>query len=183
MSTIRGDVYRIAEWYGAVEGQPNKGLLLMNAEITKGIIERERALGIYGRVRPGAADNSIWAVQSGASIANDMAKSVRLDDGTTVPGVTWRRSDKSAGSREGGWDAIRRFLHGAIRPIGSARERPGLFVFDTCKDFIELFPIIPRDSKNANDVDTHSCDHQADELRYKILSTATGARSGKVRGV
>jgi hypothetical protein len=183
ISTIRGDIFRIAEWYGAVEGQPTKGLMMLNAEITKGIVEREIAMGIYGRVKPGAADNSIWDVKSGASIAADMLKPVRLDDGKTYAGVTWRRSDKSPGSRTGGWQSVRKYLSGAVRPLGSVREFPGLFIFNTCKDFIEIFPTLSRDKDNMDDIDTRGCDHQADELRYKILSTATGSRSGKTKGV
>jgi hypothetical protein len=183
ISTIRGDIFRIAEWYGAVEGQPTKGLMMLNAEITKGIVEREIAMGIYGRVKPGAADNSIWDVKSGASIAADMLKPVRLDDGKTYAGVTWRRSDKSPGSRTGGWQSVRKYLSGAVRPLGSVREFPGLFVFNTCKDFIEIFPTLSRDKDDMDDIDTRGCDHQADELRYKILSTATGSRSGKTKGL
>lgn len=182
ISTIKGDVFRIAEWYGAQAGQPNKGLVMMNSAISKGIIEREIQLGIYGRVKPGAADNAIWNVLSGASVAADMLKPVRLDDGRTVQGVSWRRSDKSPGSRKTGWVNVRAYLENAKRPIGSVRERPGLFIFNTCTDFIDIFPSIPRDESDQDDVDTRSCDHQADELRYKILSLATGAKHGRTKG-
>lgn len=183
MSTVKGDTFRIGEWYGADPDDPNKGLFMKNENIAKGIIERELKWGIYGRVRAGAADNAIWNIQSGISIAGDMLKPVRLDDGTIRQGVAWSRSDKSAGSRVGGWVAVREFLSNSFKPPTGVREKAGLFVFSTCKDFIEIFPTLPRDPKNLDDLDTDSCDHIADELRYKILSTATGARFGKTKGV
>jgi hypothetical protein len=182
MSTVKGDVFRIGEWYGCDPDDTNKGLYMKNEMISKGIIERELKMGIYGRVRAGAADNAIWNIQSGISIAGDMLKPVRLDDGTIRQGVAWARSDKSAGSRVGGWIAVREFLSNSFKPPTGIREKAGLFVFNTCKDFIEIFPTLPRDSKNLDDLDTDSCDHIADELRYKILSTATGARFGKTKG-
>ena len=57
-STVRGDLFRIAEWYGWT-GAPNVGLRMLATQITKGIIERELKMGIYGRVKPGPADSAI----------------------------------------------------------------------------------------------------------------------------
>ena len=63
------------------------------------------------------------------------------------------------------------------------REKPGMFAFDVCKDFIDQIPTLPRDEKNPDDVDTDACDHIADEARYKLLSIGVGAKSGKTTGV
>jgi len=183
ISTIRGDVFRIAEWYGAQAGSPSKGLFMISAEISKGIIERQMSLNIHDRIKPGAADNSIWDIKSGASIASEMQKPVRLDNGQTVQGIVWNRSDKGAGSRVHGWQMMRKMLEDAKRPLNSVREKPGLFVFNTCTDFIEQTPTVMRDSKNPDDLDTKGLDHIQDEARYFILSTATGARSGKTVGL
>jgi len=43
-------------------------------------------------------------------------------------------------------------------------------------------PILPRSEKDPDDVDTDAEDHIGDEMRYKVLSTGTGARSGKTKG-
>lgn len=181
-STVRGDVFRIAEWYGST-GKPNQGLRLLAAKIAEGIVARELAMGLYGRVQPGAADNSIWDVDNGNCIAADMAKPVKVA-GKTYPGVQWNRSDKSNGSRKAGWNKIREYLVNAKRAPGSGpREFPGLFVFNTCTDFIDLFPVLPRDEVDPDDVDTDAEDHIGDEVRYFILSRIYGPRSGRTKGM
>lgn len=188
-STIKGDTFRIAEWYGW-SGKANQGLNMLANKIAAGIVERELAMGIYGRVKPGPADNSIWDTENGNSIAVDMAKSVTVK-GSVYSGVSWIRSDKSAGSRKAGWEKIRKYLQDGLPQyvqdtngvkIRVPRERPGMFVFETCTLFLDLFPILPRDEKDPDDVDTDSEDHIADEVRYEILSKANHATSGKTKG-
>lgn len=192
MSTVKGDLFRIAEWYGWT-GKNNQGLRMLANEIAAGIIERELAMGIHSRVKPGPADNSIWNVENGNSIAADMRKPVRID-GRLYPGVEWIRSDKSPGSRIAGWEKIRRYLDGAKqktapdpkdpnKTILLPREHPGLFVFTNCRCFKELFPNLPRDEDNPDDVDTDAEDHIGDEVRYRVLASELGARGGRVSGV
>lgn len=180
-STVRGDLFRIGEWYGT-NGKTNEGLRLLATDIATGIIERQLAMGIHSRVKPGPADNSIYDTENGVSIAKDMSKKTRAN-GIIYEGVTWTRSDKSAGSRKHGWEAIRTMLSNALKKEGFVREKPGLFVFDTCTYFLDLFPILPRDETDPDDVDTDAEDHIGDEVRYKVLSTSTGARAGKTVGV
>lgn len=192
MSTVRGDLFRIAEWYGWT-GKNNQGLRMLANEIAAGIIEREITMGIHGRVKPGPADNAIWTVDNGNSIAADMRKQVRIA-GKLYNGVEWIRSDKGSGSRVAGWERIRRFLDAAkhkvvpdpkdpTKTIRVPREHPGLFAFTTCRCYKELFPNLPRDEDNPDDVDSDAEDHIGDEVRYKILSTEMGARGGRTSGV
>ena len=190
ISTVKGDLFRIAEWYGWT-GKSNQGLRMLATEVAEGIVEREIQLGIYGRVQPGPADNSINDVDNGKSIATDMAKVVKLER-KRYKGVTWTRSDKNPGSRKAGWKQIRQALKDALpqemkREDGSVvnvpRDKPGLFVFNTCTMFVELFPIAPRDEKDPDDIDTDSEDHIADEVRYKVLSTNIGVRGGRTTGM
>lgn len=182
-STVRGDIFRIAEWYGCTE-KPNQGLALLATKVAEGIIEREVAWGIHNRVQPGPADGSIFDVENGNSIAADMAKPVRVGGVIYKNGVQWRRADKSAGSRKAGWEKIKKYLANAMPPeTGGPREHPGMFVFDNCASFIDLFPILPRDEIDPDDVDTDSEDHIGDEVRYQILDTGLGARGGKTKGV
>ena len=191
-STIRGDVYRIAEWYGWT-GRPNEGLRLLGEDIAKGVIERELNMGLHGKVHPGPADGSIYDVENGNSIAASMLKTVEVN-GRKYPGVSWIRADKSPGSRIAGWEKMRLYLRNAkmqhplneegkpIRDKLLPREYPGMFAFNICKQFIEQIPVLPRDEVKPDDVDSESEDHIADEARYKLLSIGVGAKGGRTSG-
>lgn len=187
--TVKGDLFRIAEWYGWT-GKTNQGLRMLANEIASGIIERELAMGIHSRVKPGPADNAIWNVDNGNSIAVDMAKPVKLN-GKTYPGIEFIRSDKSPGSRIAGWERMRRFFDASkakkiTNPDGTVeivpRDHPGLFVFSNCKCFIDQILNLLRDEDNPDDVDSDAEDHIADEARYKTMSVNMGARGGRTKG-
>lgn len=160
LGAVRGDLIRVQEWYGW-NGQPNQGLRLASRDIAKGIRERQAAWGVEGRVRPGPADGSIWNADPkdpGASIALEMQKH----------GVSWEPADKRPGSRKQGWRAVRALLKGAIPGEEGRRELPGLFVSSACRHFLRTIPVLPRDEKDPDDVDTESEDHIADEMRYRV---------------
>ncbi len=158
MTTLPGDLIRIAEWYGW-NGRANEGCRLLAAEIARGIRVREEEMGLAGRGRPGPADTSIFDVENGNAIADDMARA----------GVRWEKADKSPGSRRQGWLRLRAMLTGAV-----TREAPGLFVVETCRQFIRTIPVLPRADKDADDVDTAAEDHVADEVRYRIMASRRG---------
>ncbi len=187
-STVRGDLFRIAEWYGCT-GKSNQGLQMLASDISAGIIERELDMKLYGRVQPGPADNSIFDVENGNSIAADMLKRVKVR-GEWYNGVQWARSNKSPGSRIAGWEKVRTFMRNSkskTTKVGDLeipvpRELPGLFVFSNCRHFIKLVPVLPRDEENLDDVDTESEDHIGDELRYRVLSSGVGAKPGSTKG-
>lgn len=182
MSTVRGDLFRIMEWYGT-NGKPNEGLRMLDSQITRGIILKELEAGIYGRVMPGAADNSIWDVKDGNSTAATMAKPIEIN-GKKYPGIQWKRSDKTAGSRKAGWKRMREYLAAPLRKPGDPiiREKPGIFVFENCTHFIDLVPSLPRDEEDLDDVDTDAEDHIGDEARYRVLDEARGGGTGKTTG-
>lgn len=188
-STVRGDIYRLGEWYGYT-GKANQGLRMLTADVAAGIVDRELRMKIHDRVQPGPADNSIWDVENGNSIAAEMLRSVKIN-GSTYRGVEWRRSDKSAGSRKAGWEKMRKYMKNAHKAFMTTangvtvpvpRSKPGLFVFDNCKMFIELVPVLPRDEVDPDDVDTEAEDHIGDETRYAVLSLGLGARGGRTKG-
>jgi hypothetical protein len=84
-------------------------------------------------------------------------------------GITWLPANKGPGSRKNGWQLMReRFGYAKRTP----KENPGLYVFDTCLDFIRTVPMLPRDEKNPDDIDTKAEDHIADETRYRVLAPA-----------
>lgn len=167
LGTIRGDTYRIAEWYGS-SGSANEGLRYTAVEIAQGIMERESRMRLNGRVRPGPADTSIYDdYEPGRSVAGDMARC----------GVHWLRADKSSGSRKQGWQQVRQYLKDAIAPPGSVRERPGLFICECCTQFLRTVPVLPRDEKDPDDVDTDAEDHVGDEVRYRLRVKKSEAKS------
>lgn len=192
MSTVRGDLFRVAEWYGWT-GKPNEGLRMLARDVARGIVQRELQWGWRDasggcRVRAGPADTSIFDVENGNSVGQDMARRVRLEDGRTYKGVQWTRADKSAGSRRNGWEQMRTAMSNARNPVGSdgrtlPREEPGLFVFNTCRQFIRTVPNIPRDEKDLDDVNTEAEDHIADEVRYRVRLMNLRTRGSRAIGV
>jgi len=151
---IKGDIFRIGEWYGW-NGNPDKGIKLKSGDIAKGIIERESKTG--WNVQAGAADSAIWTKQDETSIYEKMCDAVGVE--LFTPCV------KGPGSRVNGWQTCREFLSNA-----EEKESPAFYCFDTCRQFIRTVPVLPRDDKNIEDVDTHAEDHIADEWRYMLTS-------------
>jgi hypothetical protein len=185
-STVRGDQFRFAEWYGWT-GKNNIGLRMLASEVTAGIIERELTMGIYGRVQPGAADTAIWDSENGNCVAADMMRPAKVR-GSMYNGIEWVRADKS---RKDGWEKMRRYFKASLRKyiiasngarIPLPREAPGIFIFDNCKNFVDLVPNLPRDEIDQDDVDTEAEDHIGDETRYHIMSLGLGARGGRTKG-
>lgn len=183
ISTVRGDLYVFAEWYGW-NGQPNKGCHMLAVDVAKGVIERELLWGIHGHVLRGPADSSIYDMENGVSIGLDMEKKVRVN-GRIYTGVSWERADKRPGSRKAGWELMRTMIKAAHPNNGLPRETPGLFVMDHCKHVIRTVPVLPRDEKDLEDVDTDAEDHCGDALRYAVRERRGNAGSGtaKVRGM
>ena len=179
-STVRGDQFRIHEWYGW-NGEPNTGLQMLDQDIAKGIIELELEWGIYGNVEVGPADSSIFDVESGESIADRMSEEVRIGD-EWYDGVEWIPADKRSGSRVVGWEAIRLMMRNAHPPEKGPREKPGLFVFNNCDQFLRTVPNLPRDEKKIEDVDTRVEDHIGDETRYYIRTLGNTVSFGKTSG-
>jgi hypothetical protein len=168
----KGSVFVVGEEYGW-NGKPNEGLRLSNTEVARRIVDTEKALRnniLEGHtVRPGPADNMIFDVDDGRSVADEMAK----------VGVRWERSNKGKGSRVTGWQMIRQMLAaGSKQPI----EDPALFVFKTCRNTIRTLPSLPRDERNPDDVDTNAEDHIGDVIRYRLLTEKREMRSLEITG-
>lgn len=171
-STLKGDVFRMREWYGCHPNEPNKGLKLTASEISKGMVEKQLQWGIQGIVKRGIADAAIFNVENGHSVELDMKKPVILDNGQEYAGIQWEPSDKKPGSRKLGWLACRQYLINAKpNPRTGMRERPGMFIFGQyCSDWLNTVLSLPRDPDDMDDVDTDAEDHQGDETRYYIFS-------------
>lgn len=171
LGTIRGDTFRIFEWYGW-RGIENEGLRLTAAEIARGIIERESEWGLWGRVRPGVADSSIFDdYEPGRSVAGDMQRI----------GITWFPADKGPGSRAQGWQQLRQYLLSSAPKPGEAREHPGMYICARCDQWLRTVPVLPRDEKNMDDVDTDAEDHAGDETRYHLRQKGRQMKQGSFK--
>jgi hypothetical protein len=114
--------------------------------------------------KPGPADNSIANVsQPGTPTIADEMRAV---------GVAWEESDKAPGTRKIGLDLIRARL---IESRKDRPENPALYVMDHCRNAIAHWPVLPRDPRNSDDVDTSAEDHDYDALRYRVLKASRRA--------
>ena len=123
-----GCAIRYREWYGAAG--PDKGLKLTAREIGRGIREREQG----EQIAYGVADPSIFIEAGGPSVAEEFLKE----------GINWLPADNS---RLAGWEQFR------ARTRGDSEGRPGVIVFNTCKDFIRAYPLAQHDPHRPEDVD------------------------------
>lgn len=171
----RGTLVRIHEWYGW-NGEANVGLKLASRDIARGIMERDANLGVSARVKDGPADPAIFTEEDAHCIAREFEKATFPE----YPGrrVRWTHGVKNR-SRKQGWETMRQMLKaGRSYPMESA----GLFVFDTCNDgFIRTVPVLPRDPRDSDDVDTKSEDHAGDEARYRCVAIKSEHGGAPVR--
>lgn len=149
-----GTTVVVDEWYGYDGNDRKVGLRMEPREIAKGILSREEKWGYEGRVRPGAADNSIW--NTDRPVAADMAS----------VGVRFTRSDKSKGSRVRGWKIISELMKNAHEfPV----EVAALYFMEHCVHIIEDISSIQASKKDPDDCDG-VLDHDLDALRYGVSS-------------
>jgi hypothetical protein len=151
----RGSLLHISEWYGCT-GKANEGLRMRSSDIAAGIIAREGQMQPL-RVNPGPADSSIFDVTDDGSIGDTMA----------ACGVHWQRADKRPGSRANGWERMRELLGESAK---DRPEAPGLWIFSSCRQWIRTVPLLPRDDRKPDDIDTDAEDHAGDMTRYRVLA-------------
>jgi hypothetical protein len=157
----RGSIIMIGEWYGA--SGVNIGLKMSARDVASGIVEREKSMRASGyivsTINAGPADNQIDNVtESGTpTIASEMRSM----------GVAWTASDKSSGTRKIGLELMRQGIKEAAK---THPEFPGIWFMDHCRNAIAQIPILPRDERNTEDVDTKAEDHLYDAIRYRVLA-------------
>lgn len=169
--TVKGDLFRIREWYGW-NGQPNEGVRLNSTKIGEGIIDREKQWNINQRVKVGPADSSIF---------NDEEEETSIAKRMADVGVYWEHADKRPGSRKQGWELIREYLESSIPDGEGYRENPGIFICENCEQFLRTFPVLPRSDKDIDDVDSDGEDHIGDEVRYRVRHSRRELRRGKTK--
>lgn len=123
-------------------------------ELAKLILEAERG----ERIQYGMLDSSCWHQrgQTGPSIAEEMLK----------VGTSWRPADRSSGSRTNGKNRIHELLK-----VDDFSNKPGLIIFDNCRQLIADLPVLPSHPDGLDDIDErYPDDHTYDALRYGVMS-------------
>lgn len=172
LGRVRGDLILWREWYGT-NGEVNTGLRMAAKKIANGICDREEDWGVRQAVLEGDRSQDITRVIAGPADTeiynrqSDRDGRCPADDMEDV-GVYWERADKSPGSRKRGWEMLRTLLDGSIPSEDGTREDAGIFVCDCCIHFLELVPVMPRDTVDPDDVPKKYEDHIADMVRYRI---------------
>lgn len=160
----RGSIIVSHEWYGTAEIGSNQGLKMPAPEVAKGIlaIEADLMTGKWVAAKPlkGPADNQIRDVRQPGTPT--------IEKEFQDNGVYWAESDKASGTRKIGLELIRTRIAEAkkLQP-----EKPGLYFMDHCRGITSRLPVLPRDIKNPDDVDTNAEDHDYDSLRYRVLAS------------
>lgn len=150
----RGALVRYREWYGCSE--PNVGLKLTAEQVGTGIAERTDE-----PIKYGVADPAAFAQDGGPSIM----ERIYIGGGREIP---WRPADNRRVARAGamgGWDQMRQRI-----------DEEMVFCFDTCTDSIRTIPALQHDTNRAEDLDTESEDHAADDWRYGLMSRPMAAK-------
>jgi hypothetical protein len=161
----RGALLRYREWYGTDNpAATGKGLKLTAEEVGEGIAKREMD---DPKLAYGVMDPSAFKEDGGPSIME------RLNARLVAKGLTaFRPADNTRVTASGnsdrrgpmsGWDAMRARIRGnGVRPM--------VYVFDTCIATIRTIPVLQHDPDRAEDLDTESEDHCADDFRYACSS-------------
>lgn len=164
----RGSIIVPNEVYGW-NGNVNEGDMAISSVMAERIITVDDTLFTeYGiKCTPGPADTQIWEVRDGSSIAANLASH----------GCKWTRAYKGSGSRVAGWSIIRQMLGAAKR---GELEKPHLYFFDQAQHHIRTLPLMQRDKKKPEDIDTDLEDHAMDSLRYLLSKKMTRIKRRKV---
>ena len=163
--SIPGDMFLIHELYGWC-GKPNEGLRESTEATAEKILAVEKELGFSGILS--IADSAIFDSANGRnkSIADDFADY----------GILWTPCRKAPGSRIAAVQKLREMLRGSLERDG----KPGIFIFDHCRQWIRTVPVLQRDERKPDDVDTTSEDHAFDQTGYQLLYPKPRITSGNM---
>jgi hypothetical protein len=163
----KGTLIQIAELYFTKKIGTNEGTKRSATEVAEAIKNKEIELLSEGWIvkqpSPGPADNQI----SNVTEADTETIAVKMAN----KGVRWEKSDKSAGSRKIGLELLRDRMSAAKQK----REEPHIYFMVNCRASISTIPVLPRDEKDPEDVDTSAEDHPYDMARYRALKSSNRA--------
>ena len=150
--TIRGDMFVIAELYGWT-GVRNEGTGESVESKAAKIKAKEASMGYHIAYR--IADSAIFS-----------SRIHSISDDFEACGIYFEPCNKAPGSRLNSINLFRNRLMGSLERM----EQPGIFWFNTCRQNIITIPVLSRDKKNPDDIDTNEEDHALDCILYGLLS-------------
>ena len=163
----KGSLFLIGELYMADEKR--RGLNLTPDQQADRMVLYELGRFPTRKVRPGPADTAIWTRERGSDSIHEQYER---------KGITYKRADKSPGSRKVGWALCRQMMRATLANDSS---QPHFYVFGSdCPHFVRTVPSLPRSKDDPDDVDTDAEDHLGDAFRYKILQLR---REPKIVGI
>lgn len=174
----RGAVVRYREWYGTRNpAVPGPGLKLFAEQFGEGIRTREMD---DPKLSWGVLDPSAFKQDGGPPISEGINK-VLLKAGLAAfrPADNTRVTARGQKDRRGpmsGWDQVRGRMVGTAKvnvedgSIDWKNGKPMAYWFDTCIASIRTIPLLQHDKNYAEDLDTTSEDHCADDTRYGMNS-------------
>jgi hypothetical protein len=145
-------------------GSLNQGLHLTVPRMAEDIVERCRAWGVPPE---GVADDAIFARHG--------SQQGTIGDEYRKAGVALQPARK--GDRLGGWQMMRKLLANAGQP-----DVPGLYISERCSYWLKTVPMLPRDERRLEDVDTKAPDHAADATRYGLVHEPETFTKRKAQG-
>lgn len=169
----KGTLFRIAEWYGCVEGEENVGIGLTGYEIGHGIKQIEENNPVFEnteRVHGGPADKQIWNQNpkqdsSYTSTAQEINAGYYGKDSYKLFDI-FTKADQSPGSRIRGWSTLRAYLKNS--ELFPKIDRECIFFFNTCPTVNRIISSIVRHEKKLDDIADGQEDHCLDEIRYRV---------------
>lgn len=153
-----GRLYLSHEWYGWT-GTPNQGIRMPDAEIAKGVKQREEWWGLKGRDITRLAGPDCFAKKpdyqgggQGPSTAETFAaESLYLVHGDPSRTLKVRQMHQRLHKPEDG-------------------SLPMLMVYESCEQFIRTIPLLQADPHNPEDVDTTMEDHVYDSVCHVLMA-------------
>jgi hypothetical protein len=172
----RGAIVRYREWYGTPDpSKPGRGLKLSAGKVGEGIAILEKGEKVSG----GVLDPSTFRADGGPPIAEMINKElIARKCAPFRPADNTRVSSRDGKDRRGpmsGWDQMRGRMLGTCDTDEDGiviweTGRPMIYCFTTCVASIRTIPILQHDKIRAEDLDTGSEDHAADDWRYACNS-------------
>lgn len=166
----RGAMVRYREWYGSTDPRSGeaKGLKLFGFEAGRRMAIMESG---DPKLAYGVLDPSTFKQDGGPPIAEEINRALGLKGLAAFHAADNTRVNQLDGrDRRGpmsGWDQMRGRMVGRGKVPNNV---PMLFCFSTCVASIRTIPILQHDPVKAEDLDTQSEDHAADDWRYACSS-------------
>ena len=159
-------LYRVMEWYGCKDGESDKGLRMVAADVADEILKREAKLGVKIQYR--VADKSLWNNLPGFRQKEAVGKD--LNEDFEARGVFCERANVD---RIQGWQQV----HTRLQVDREYDEETGeitaehskFYAFSDQHHFWRLMPEMQADAVKDEDIDTKQEDHIADEFRYACM--------------